>query len=79
MRIASGGFGVAVLRSTLLMTRFCTSTCMRCVMRVGHSRRLLHGAQVFHRCGPSGHPRHQHIRRGYGVLDCQVDSHAADR
>ena len=44
--IAKGGFGVAVLRSTLLMTRFWIAICMRWVMRVGHSRRLLHGAQI---------------------------------
>ena len=32
---ANGGAGVAVVRSTLLMMRFCTATCRRCVMRVG--------------------------------------------
>ena len=70
---------LSVLRSTLLMTRFWIAICMRCVIRVGHSRRRCTARRSSSVAPPSAQPRHQDIRRGDRVLDRQVDPHAADR
>ncbi len=76
--MGNGGRSGPVSPSTGLMTRSWMNSCIRCVIRVGQSRR----AWTKRRSVKVGLPLRsgigQYVRRGNRILDGEVDSDPAD-
>ena len=72
-----GGASGCVLLSTGCTTRFCASTCIRCVTRRRELAPLLHAGEIVLRERPVLQRLPQQVGGGHRVLDREIDADAA--